>query len=409
MNSPTDIRDTTDPGDVVLKKFRYQHAYGVILAIGMASKRLPYISIWCEQHEDILAEMSPNKFDAYQIKTKKAESGEWETTDEAFYNSVNRFIELNSKFPDQIKKFVFVSNALYSNTNSKERECYSPIKLIEAVKNAVIWNSLSGEQQKGFEWLKNKIKKNDEELFSVLKQMELIVGPTERAFDAELCQRHIVTMDDCRNMNVSTLIRVRESLISLIAGASSLVSDDPSRDWIGLTNKQSMDPLLIAKCIKTEKIVLTIRDNRLPAFCYLPEFASLQLGTATDRMDVMFKKMNRGGLAEQYEVMRRRALTAEHGLLELATRPDEGKTICSQIENVVYSECSDSNLRASQDSEPFGPAMLIDVQDRLKRIADTESTKVHHQPYDLLVGVAGLLTTECKVWWSPPFKLVEGE
>lgn len=56
MILPTDSRDLSDPGDVVQGKFRYQHAYGVILSVGMATGRLDYTAIWCEQQEDFLAE-----------------------------------------------------------------------------------------------------------------------------------------------------------------------------------------------------------------------------------------------------------------------------------------------------------------------------------------------------------------
>jgi hypothetical protein len=118
--------------------------------------------------------------------------------------------------------------------------------------------------------------------------------------------------------------------------------------------------------------------------------------------------MFRGGLAARYEAMRRRALTAEQELLDLATRPSDGKNLISQIENVVLAECDDANLRASQTGDLYGPVMLIDVQDRLKRISETDPTRVHRQSYDLLVGVAGLLTSECKVWWSETFELRVG-
>jgi len=194
-------------------------------------------------------------------------------------------------------------------------------------------------------------------------------------------------------------------LIARIAQASSLVSADPTRDWIGLTRQTNEDPFLLAKRITTQDITLTIRDTRVSGFCFSPELASLKLGSAADRLDTLSKKMIYGGLAPHYEMMRRRALTAEQALLDLATRPNDGKLVFSQIENVVLAECDDANLRISQTGEPFGQAMLIDVQDRLKRISETYSARVHGQSYDVLVGVAGLLSSECKVWWSKPFEL----
>jgi len=405
MKSLTDSRDMSDPGDAVLRKFRYQHAYGVVLSVGIATGNLAYTALWCEQHEDFLAETAVGIFDAYQIKTRKPELGEWELNDEAFWKSIARFVKLDIAYPSKIRFFKFVSNTQFSDSSAKEREYLSPHKLLTGIQSAIKWEDLVGDVKKGFEWLNNKLDVEATDLFSMLSRLDIILGPTDRAFEDELAQRHIATLDECESMNASSLARVCEALIARIAEASSLVSDDPSRDWVGLTRKLDEDPFLLSKRVTAEDIVLTVRDARGPVFHFLPELASLQLGGTSGRLDKLRKKMFRGGLAGRYETMRRRALTAEQELLDLGTRPNDGKTLCSQIENVVLAECDEANLRASQKGDPYGPAMLIDVQDRLKRISETEPARVYRQSYDLLVGVAGLLTSECKVWWSEQFEL----
>lgn len=407
MKSPIDSRDQSDPGDEVMRKFRYQHAYGAILAVGIATKQLSYVAIWCEQHEDLLAETKDGLFDAYQVKTRKSELGEWEINDEAFAKSIARFVRLDLAFPSKIRSFHFVSNTQFSDSAAQKRECYSPIKLLKGVDGTAKWEDLDGEVKKGFEWLKKEIDVSENNLFSVLRRLHVIVGPTERAYEDELCQRHISTLVDCKLMSASALSNIREVLIALVAQASSLVSNNPSQNWISLTRNLHQDPLLLAKRITANDITLAVRDARGTAFHFLPELASLQLGSAEGKLDTLRKKMVRGGLAARYENMRRRSLSAEQELLDLATRPSEGKSLCSQIESVVLAECDDANLRAALTAEPFGPAMLIDVQDRLKRISESEPAKVNRQPYDLLVGVAGLLTSECKVWWSEQFDLDE--
>lgn len=405
MNSPIDSRDLSDPGDEVLRKFRYQHAYGVILSVGMATGRLTYKALWCEQHEDFLTELADGFFDAYQIKTRKSELGEWKLNDEAFWKSLLRFIKLDLAYPGKIRSFKFVSNTQFSDTSSKNREYLSPLKLLSGIHRVTRCEDLDGEVKKGFNWLNSNLDVSSEELFNVLRRLDLVLGLTDRAFEDELSQRHIPTLPECRSLSASALCIVREALIARIAQASSLVSDKPDRDWIGLTHQASDNPFLLAKRITTEDLILTIRDARGSQFHFLPELASLKLGSAGDRLDVLNKKMIHGGLAPHYEVMRRRALTAEQALLDLATRPDNGEALCSQIENVVLAECDDANLRASQTGNPFGPVMLIDVQDRLQRIAETDPTRVCRQPYDILVGVTGLLTSECKVWWSEQFEM----
>ena len=405
MNSPIESRDLSDPGDEVLRKFRYQHAYGVILLAGMATGRLAYKALWCEQHEDFLAELMDGFFDAYQIKTRKPELGEWELNDEAFWKSVLRFIKLDLAYPDKIQSFKFVSNTQFSNSSSRNREHLSPLKLLSGIHRVAQCEDLAGEVKRGFDWLDGELGVSSAELFTVLSRLELVLGPTDRAFEDELSQRHIPLLPECRFLSASALSMVREALIARIAQASSLVSAQPDRDWIGLTRQESENPYLLAKRITTEDLILTIRDAWGAYFRFIPNLASLQLGSVGERLDVLNQKMIHGGLAPRYETMRRRALTAEQVLLDLATRPDNGEALCSQIENVVLAECDDANLRASQTGSPFGAMMLVDVQDRLRRIAETDPTRVHRQPYDLLVGVAGLLTSECKVWWSEQFEL----
>ncbi len=405
MKSPTDSRDLLDPGDEVLRKFRYQHAYGVVLSVGIATNKLDYTALWCEQHEDFLAETAEGLFDAYQIKTRKPELGEWKLNDKAFWKSIARFVKLDIAYPNKIQSFKFVSNTQFSDSAARGREYLSPCKLLTGIQSAIQCEDLVDELKKGFEWLKDKLDVEAIDLFSVLRRLDIILGPTDRAFEDELAQRHITTLTECESMSASSLGRVREALIARIAEASSLVTDDPSRDWVGLTHKSDEDPFLLSKRVTAEDIILTVRDAQGPEFRFLPDLASLQLGGTSGRLDTLQKKMFNGGLAARYEAMRRRALTAEQELLDLATRPSDGKNLISQIENIVLVQCDDANLRASQTGNPYGPVMLIDVQDRLKRISETEPTRVHQQSYDLLVGVAGLLTSECKVWWSEIFEL----
>ena len=71
----------------------------------------------------------------------------------------------------------------------------------------------------------------------------------------------------------------------------------------------------------------------------------------------------------------------------------------------MLSECAEASLRVGSQGNPLGPTMLIDVQDRLARIAREAPAKVNYQPYEVLVGVAGLLTDACHVWWSEKFEL----
>jgi hypothetical protein len=75
----------------------------------------------------------------------------------------------------------------------------------------------------------------------------------------------------------------------------------------------------------------------------------------------------------------------------------------TQIENIVLAECNEAQLRQATTGQPYGQKMMIDVQDRLKGLAKNEASRVHDVPYEILMGMSGLLTEECTVWWSDKF------
>jgi hypothetical protein len=119
------------------------------------------------------------------------------------------------------------------------------------------------------------------------------------------------------------------------------------------------------------------------------------------------QKLKRGGLDDYAQSLRNQTLSAEAAFLDLATRGPDGQAELAQIENVVKAECDAAHLRAAQGEKPFGQRMLIDVQDRLLRVSREEAGKVGRQPYEALMGMAGILTESCPVWWSEKFVLEE--
>ena len=405
MSSPIDSRDHSDPGDQVIRKFRYQHAYGVVLAILMMNETRPYRAIWCEQHEDLLAERTDDFFEAFQVKTRKPETGSWNITDESFVKSMKRFVDLDSEFPGKITKFYFVSNAEYSNSDAQRSAHLSPIKLSGTVLEAESKDDLKGSALDGFDALRVSTERDGDALFSVLRRLKLVHGPTERAFEDELCQTHLPTLSQCSGLSARSLAKVLNSLIGLLERAASFQSNDPLRHCVGLTSTDEVDPYLLGKRVCADDVTLAIRDACDIGVQYPEELATLSFDKDQSSSVVLKKKLDRGGLGARYEAMRRKVLTAEHALLDVASRPDGGKQKIAQVENVVFSECDEAHLRAKSLQTQFGPAMLIDVYDRLKAIASNDPSKVNQQPYEVLVGVAGLLTSACLVWWSDQFQM----
>ncbi len=131
-----------------------------------------------------------------------------------------------------------------------------------------------------------------------------------------------------------------------------------------------------------------------------------------DMLLVLEKKLERAGLHSQVDLMHRRALNAEYYLLERledATGSLSG-ALLDHVTSVVSAECTEALLGAQVDSPegvPAGAWMLNDVYHRLQNKARTDAASVAALPYEVLVGIAALLTGECKIWWSEPFDLDE--
>jgi hypothetical protein len=233
-----------------------------------------------------------------------------------------------------------------------------------------------------------------------------VKAPARDSFIAELAQNHLRDLEWCR-LPQPRLETVIWSLIEMVDRASSLSSQDSSRHLALRSSDGVSEPQLIAKRITVNDFILRSRELTSPSFRYLSFLTTSPLSNTSKDLKRFNQKLGQGGLDDYAHSFRNQTLSAEAVFLDLATRGPDGQEELTQIENVVKAECDAAHLRASQGAKPFGQRMLIDVQDRLQRVAKEESVKVGNQPYEALIGMAGILTESCPVWWSEKFDLEE--
>jgi len=408
--SPAGQRPDHDYGAETLRNYRYQSAYTVaVLAAAVAGKN-NYSAVWCEQEDDILAQISENLFDSYQVKTRDSELGKWELTDDPLVSAVKVFLHLDTAFPTSFQNFNFVSNVDHLETDIANKTHLCPKRLVTAAKAKVAYDDLSEIEKKGFDTLLSKLRTEprptNEALFKVLKRINFVKSPDRHSFIAELAQNHLSELVWCQ-LPQKRLINVVWGLIEIVDRASSLASQDSARHLPGRRPNDASDPQLVAKKITVEDFILRSRELATPCFRYLPSLTTNPLAQTNKELKRFNQKLDRGGLEDYSHSLRNQLLSAEEIFLDLATRGPEGQAELAQIENVVKAECDAAHLRAAQGSKPFGQRMLIDVQDRLAALAKNEPGKVGKQPYEALMGMSGILTESCLVWWSEKFNLEE--
>lgn len=403
--SPADVADADDPGDQMQRNVRYQHAYGVILLVGAIRGELPYVSIWCEHHEDYLAERHDGLYDALQIKTATPENGGWVWSADGLRDSIKRFVRLDKKFPSRIQKFIFVSNVACHESNAKGQIKRSPRLLIKAVVAAV---TLDGELRQAFTALRTHCGCTENELAAVLRRVSFQVGPPREHMLEVVAHRHLPQCPQCCRMPAVDLDACFDTLAQIVSRASSRDVRDGSQDFWAVAGGDGADPYVRAKRITVASVCEILDDLRGAPFVYSTIQDPLKLGGGTDYLSVMEKKLLRGGLAEYIGLMSHRAESAERYLIEMQILDPIGfDAKLNQLLSVVKAQCEEARLDASATGTPYGEQMLRNVHKRLKELVTTRQEMVLGEEYDLLAGVAGLLTGDCKVWWSEKFKLEE--
>ncbi len=413
QRSPVEARNLADPGDATQRNFRYQHCYGVMLLVGAKLGLRPYIAIWCEQHEDFLAERDDKKFDGFAIKTSRPERGAWRLDDKDLVRVIGRFSDLVDAYGEQIGSLYFVSNteceAVGPDNANELLRARCPGHLLAHVQDCENPADISGAYRDVFGDLQAKCGCSETLLFTVLRRIHLVLGPSRNEMDAVLSHEHLAKIEPCKSLAADKLNQIRDDLVARVYRASSLQLDDPIRHLRPVFSQSEMDPALAAKrigVVDTDIAALAMGDP--PAFQFVGD-VQVKLGEPGGG-DVLKQKLEAGGLLSELDYMQERERSAERHLLEdVARRPERYPQLMKQIEHVVLGECREAHLRARQGTAPYGPTMMIDVQNRLRRIAREETTLIGGQSYECLVGMAGLLTSECVVWWSPRFSIKSTE
>lgn len=402
--SPLETLNFDDPGDDTQRRFRYQHAYGVILLAGAIRGASPYRAVWCEHHEDLLAEREDGRFESFLLKTRQPGIGRWECRHESFVTSVGRCVELDGLFPGKFVRFHFVSNTAYFDSDSPTEIKKSPVKFKRAVIAAADRSALPESFAAVLRDMAAALMADEERLFDVWKRLELIVGPGLDDFDAVVAHEHLGTIPGCATHSPATLNMLRDELIQKVYRASSIAIPDGASHRVGVTMVDALQPRLLAKRITVEEACRVLYAARTVPFRFAPAAMAVQIGAASENSDVLEKKLLKGGLGAQVEVMRRRTISTEQHLLEMSyQRPGEIEAIINQLDGIVHGEASDAQLEASAEGDLYGERMLRILSARLRRRAEERPGTICGQEYECLIGFVGSLTNECRVWWSPWF------
>ncbi|WP_019990970.1 dsDNA nuclease domain-containing protein [Rudanella lutea] len=395
--------DHSDPGDETLRNFRYQFGYGAILLLAALRSEKDYVSMWCEHFEDMVCERVDGLFDCYQIKTSTPENGHLRLTTDSVRKSIKRFVALQSRFGDDIATMFIVSNTEFLDTEQADKITACPGRLLGAIRAAAKVDGIDTVFMQAFNALKNYCECDADSLFTTLKKVDLCVGPSRQSFETDIAHTHVPRVKGCENCTPNTLSAIVDDLVGKVFRASSLKIGDPDVHLHTYFSRTEIDPRLLGKRIFIEEADSIIKKHTASHFRYVQGSGSLVVADGNRDLTKLAKKLSKGGLDDYIATMQRKALATEKRLLEAP--PEKLSDLIDQLESVVQGECDEAHLEAKYDDRPTGEIMLRTVHKRLRTIAEQRPADVFGEPYDTLVGFAGLLTSDCKVWWSEKFDI----
>lgn len=222
---PNEILSLTDRGDDTQRRYRYQNAYTVLLAIRMYNGELPYKEIYCELHEDILAVNEDGTYVGIQIKTRNQSEGSFDIGDEAVKESLIRFIKHYKKFPNRFSDFQLVSNCGFRNNRSGK----NLVTLLELAKSGEIV-----ETDKFDNFVQLLIERTGgtrEEILDVLAITSTQTGPGMNDIEAKIIANHLARLEICKDASLYELEATYSMLLDQIYGASSKRSQNGLEDY----------------------------------------------------------------------------------------------------------------------------------------------------------------------------------
>lgn len=373
-----------------------------MLAIEMYLDLNNYKEILCELHEDILGVLKNDKFAGIQIKTRNLSLGPFRFTDEAMYNTLKRFVNLEEKFSSQFESYVIVSNCGFS-TDSRN-------SILHLVKQSLLpkSNKFDITSTKFIKKLSDECNVDVSLVIRMLQKLECKESPGLNDISDVVENRYLKFLQKGSVLFPNQFHDIFVNIIQMVQEKSMVEFPDViprySKFLQGVELK-THDELVNAKRITKETMQIIFRE-RLQAI-YLKSREPTPYTLTEDSIRLMKRKMNLGGIDELIiQNMENLAYSAEEYAGEELHKwddPTKGERKIDHILAVIQDEASGIRLHEIENGGIFGTRMLSSIDASLKKLS--EDPEVFGTPHRILKGFAGILTASCKIAFS---KIPEG-
>ena len=414
MTKPTDVIDLLDTGDEVIRRFRFQFGYAALKAITLLDSASIACCIYCEHYEDILIELKNEKFIGTQVKTREIGLPPFKSSDPAIVASLVRFCKEDENYPEQFAGFCLITNGAFFKGEGADdvRNLIACAKDNPTLKGLSRRNSLKN----CFDDITAAAGLSLAQVAATLAKVEIEEMHTGIDLDLLVVQA-LSELDGCADLRHIQLLKAASLLRDCVFSASSkahscwqLQANSATMDIAARTKalvvaNKRIDGSLVQACIDGAVAYTNTPERELLA---IQDY--LQHDGTPATLSKMEAKMAVGDLTVmEVEQFKDDVRTLEGSFLRWKEKYDleEANARLQHVQSLALRQC-----RAEHDAtfapEDFRHPIVTNRQALGRRIANitkAEAQSLFGCRAEHLSGAVGMLTDECRVWWSAPFDL----
>jgi len=409
-SKPDSTQSLDEIGADTLGRYRYQAAYAAYVALDMLKEDSNIDELYHEYHEDILIKLKTGDFVAYQVKTRDISFGSFKFGDDQIIKSLVRFSEFEKKFPNSCIKYVIASNCGFwkDRQNSSNIEyCISGCnRNDEKILNNTVF----------CRYIKKIMEEADvprETVIEVLKKVDLLKSPPLSDLSGPLIKK-IVDITGRKNERYDTLILASEELTSKMLKIGSKDYDLATNTYIIIQNEPEdvrIKEEIKGKRIKQDDLIEIIEDSLSKMSSVLYSKNPISIDSLPKGITKLELKMAKGGLSiDNIDNLKNLKYSSEVLFTGWITKygREQANLFYQDLLIIVRNECLGAHDFTYKDNELYGTEMLLNIRKILrKRHSDEILNKYRDCMYEHLLGIVGILTEECKIWWSEQFDVEE--
>lgn len=408
--SPSADLDKDDPGDEVGLRFQYQYCYAAINATRLVTNKDEVSAIICENHEDFLIERPSGGVIGVQVKTRKLSRPAFQANDREVQTALERFCKLEAKFPEEFECFEFVTN--HSFWQIKDNAQNLPWILSE-LRNRGNVSHLRGDNpmRKLVDCLSEKLDLEIEIVTAALLKTKILGREDTINSIFKDLREAVFECPELAQEPYAVGIRIADDLQKLAADASTKNLDGPVSDRYAAGANISdaiQDQLMAGKRITSDD-VMGIVDRHVKTaqtFETLNIVGLVPPDQLPHGLERMVKKMARGGVQRSRIQGMQDLVYSIQALYMRWVNKDGAEVAKGRYEDLlarVRLDCIEASVEVEDLGDPYGSKMYEALSARISKKAEAEQASLYGCKPEHLLGAAGVLTENCKTWWSTEF------